>query len=146
MENKFKTEAALVANLIKKELKAKWPNVKFSVRSSVFAGGDSVDVHYVMEDETYPIEKDVQNVVGKYQAGHFNGMEDIYEYNEGMTGPSVKYAFAQADTKKLAEKHLPDFLKHWGLSTFEDKEIMAKLGCWKEQALSRYLHEVILSK
>ena len=39
-------EAKEVAALVRKRLKARWPGQKFSVRSSKFAGGSSVDVSY----------------------------------------------------------------------------------------------------
>lgn len=142
----FKTEAAYVASLIKKELKAKYPQVKFSVKSQTYSGGDSVDVHYVMEDESYPTQETIQTIVNKYQAGHFDGMTDMYEYDSTQTGPTVKYAFAHADTKLLEEKHKSAFLQHWGLTAFDDQEIMQKLGCWKEQALYRYINSVVLKK
>jgi hypothetical protein len=66
------------AKLIKQELKATWPAVTFSVRTSRGAGVSAVDVKWT----DGPTEKQVNAVVGKYEAGHFNGMIDLYEYDK----------------------------------------------------------------
>ena len=78
-----------VANLIKKELKEKFPSVKFSVYTSSY---DCVRISWTGEpkqdDET------IQNIIGKYKKGYFNGMEDIYEYtNVNDSIPQVNYIF-----------------------------------------------------
>jgi hypothetical protein len=65
------------AKNIRIELKALWPSVKFSVTGDSFSGGDAIRVRW----EDGPIEAQVDAVVGKYEAGSFNGMEDIYEYS-----------------------------------------------------------------
>src|SRR5437868_14760948 len=67
-----------VSKQIKKELKATWPKLKFSVRYDSFSGGDSVHIGWNFG----PTTDQVDDVVRKYQYGRFNGMEDIYEYNE----------------------------------------------------------------
>lgn len=144
-QKRFKTQAAKVADIIKKRLKLAYPNVKFSVTSQTYSGGNSVDVRYTMEDESYPTTKEVEAIAKFYQGGYFDGMNDIYEYDYSKTGPTAKYVFVTADTRKLEDKHKPDFLKHWGLTAFDDNEIMPKLGMWKEQALYRYLNEVVLA-
>lgn len=73
----MKTEAAQAAALIRKELKSAFPNVKFSVRSQTYSGGDAVYVSYT----DGPVQADVQKITGKYQMGHFDGMIDLYEYD-----------------------------------------------------------------
>lgn len=82
------TGAAACADVIRAELKTVFPYIKFSVRSETFAGGDAVRISW--EDGVTVDE--VENVTGKYQSGHFNGMEDIYEYsNRNSDLPQVKY-------------------------------------------------------
>lgn len=66
------------AKLIKQDLKTAWPTVKFSVRTGRGAGVSAVDVYWT----DGPTEKQVEAVVGKYEAGHFNGMIDMYEYDK----------------------------------------------------------------
>lgn len=71
------TTAAKAAKLIKKELKLAMPAIKFGVRSSNFAGGDSVHIWWI----DGPTKQDVQSIVGKYQYGHFDGMDDSYKHS-----------------------------------------------------------------
>ena len=141
---KNKTEAAQVAAIVRAELKAKFPGVVFTVRSQTYSGGDSVNVGYVMENESYPRQKEVESIVKKYQAGHFDGMTDSYDYTYKGTGKTVLYAFVDCDTRKIQEKHKQAFLSYWGLSAFDDTEIMKKLGVWKEQALYRFVNDKVL--
>lgn len=70
---------------LKKELAAAFPGVKFSVRSSTFSGGDSIDVSWTLG----PTQKEVEAITGKYQEGHFNGMEDIYEFSHDNQWPGL---------------------------------------------------------
>ena len=76
------------AKNIRIELKALWPSVKFSVKGESFSGGDAIRVSW----EDGPIVAQVEEVVGKYKAGSFNGMEDIYEYSRS----AWKEAFGDA--------------------------------------------------
>lgn len=92
--------AALGSKNLKRELSAAFPGVKFSVRSDTFSGGDSIDVSW----ELGPTKKQVEAISGKYQEGHFNGMEDIYEYSHGNQWPEL---FGGA--KYVGEsRHCPD--------------------------------------
>lgn len=69
-----------VAKLIRKALKAKFPGQKFSVRSSRYAGGCSVDVRWT-DGPTVPA---VDAVIGLYQGASFDGMTDMKSYHESM--------------------------------------------------------------
>jgi hypothetical protein len=74
-----------VASLIKQYVKSKYPQIECSAKSQVYSGGDSVDVYLSTKDGyevEVSIEKDVQSFGKIFQEGRFNGMEDIYEYNE----------------------------------------------------------------
>ncbi|HEY0878966.1 MAG TPA: LPD29 domain-containing protein [Zeimonas sp.] len=64
------------AKNIRIELAAAFPGVKFSVKSSRFSMGDSIDVRWT----DGPIAAQVEEIVGKYQAGSFDGMTDLYTY------------------------------------------------------------------
>lgn len=77
--------AKLGASNIRIELKKAFPKVKFSVRSSVFSGGDSINVDWIDGPTTEAVDK----IIGKYQEGHFNGMEDIYERNTENQFPDI---------------------------------------------------------
>jgi hypothetical protein len=67
--------AAHGAKNLRIELKRAFPGVKFSVRSSVYSGGDSIDVSWA---DGPPLEA-VKAISDKYQEGDFDGMNDIYE-------------------------------------------------------------------
>jgi len=89
-----KRDHALAAANIRKELKRAFPNCKFSVKSESYTGGDSVHIDWIDGPPTVEVDK----IADKYQKGNFNGMEDIYEYNQsafcGLFG-GVKYVISQ---------------------------------------------------
>ena len=86
-----KSAAALAASNIRKELKAKWPGVKFSVRSDNYSMGSSVDVRWT----NGPTVREVEAITGKYQYGHFDGMQDLYEYSKGFDDTYGEAKFVQ---------------------------------------------------
>ncbi|MBN4061690.1 hypothetical protein JYU20_00650 [Bacteroidales bacterium AH-315-I05] len=67
-----------VSRQIKKELTAAFPSIKFSVRYSSFAGGNSVDIGWNFG----PTKEEVEAIANKYQYGHFEGMTDTYHYEK----------------------------------------------------------------
>lgn len=77
--------AAHGAKNIRHELKRAFPGIKFSVRSETFSGGDSIDISW----DLGPTSKEVEAITGKYQEGHFNGMEDIYESDRNNIWPDL---------------------------------------------------------
>jgi hypothetical protein len=84
----MKSTHAKTAQAIRKELKQKYPDTKFSVRSESFAGGNAVRVEWT-EGES---EEQIKSIVDKYQYGSFNGMIDLYEYTNSRDDiPQVKW-------------------------------------------------------
>lgn len=69
------------AKNIRAELKAAFPDTKFSVRSDY----NSIDIHW----DLGPTTAQVEAITGKYQEGHFNGMEDIYEHDHENVWPDL---------------------------------------------------------
>ena len=93
----MKTEVARCAAEIRKILKAKI--ITASVRSKNYSMGDSVNVEIkeIIDPEVY---KALEEELAKYQYGHFNGMEDIYEYSNNVEGiPQTKFLFIEYDWK-----------------------------------------------
>ena len=89
------------AQAIKKELKAIFKGVKFSVRYESFAGGDSVRIEYI----NGPALKLVKEIADKYQYGHFNAMSDIYEIsNSNDQLLQAKYVFVVRELTEEAKK------------------------------------------
>jgi len=88
-KNKGKSSShAATAAAIREELKKSFKGFKFSVTSEQFAGGDAVRISWI----NGPTSAEVEKITGNYQSGHFNGMEDIYEYSENpLNLPRVKY-------------------------------------------------------
>lgn len=91
---KNKTTAAITAAQIRNDLKNAFPGIKFSVRSETYSGGNFVNVEYFDGID----HKRVEKLLAKYQQGHFNGMEDIYE-NSNLRDdvPQVKYLFVRRE-------------------------------------------------
>ena len=87
--NKGKSSShAATAAAIKAELKAAFPNIKFSVTSDSFSGGDATRIRWT----DGPTVNEVENISAKYQYGHFDGMTDSYEssnYRDDI--PQTKY-------------------------------------------------------
>ena len=89
----MKSQQAEAAKMIRKELKENFPDTKFSVRSSSFAGGNAVHIHW----KGGPNSNEVQPLVNKYQAGSFDPMVDLYEYHEDNGLPRAKYVQCTRD-------------------------------------------------
>lgn len=74
------------ASIIKQYVKKFFPLVKVWSTSSVYSGGSSVDVN-VSYSNGEPIDQNVfeqiDTFANQFKAGSFNGMIDMYEYNEG---------------------------------------------------------------
>lgn len=84
------TTVAMTAKAIRKELKQKFPNIKFSVRSESYAGGDNVSISY---DDSVP-QNEIEAIVKKYKCGHFDGMTDTYEYSNTRDDiPQARFVF-----------------------------------------------------
>lgn len=109
---------AKAAKLIRAELKETFPTIKFRVKSQNYTGGDSVNVHWNMG----PTTDEVKKITNKYQYGHFNGMEDIYEFSNSIEGlPQTKYLFTNRHMKSDKEEKMDhnDFNK-----LYENEETM----------------------
>ena len=72
METKY-LSCAETAKLVRIALKKNFPGVKFSVRSSVYSGGASIDVSWVLG----PTAKEVDAVAGQYESADFDGSIDM---------------------------------------------------------------------
>ncbi|BCT69586.1 LPD29 domain-containing protein [Nitrosospira sp. NRS527] len=66
------------AKNIRIELASAFPRIKFSVKSSRFAGGDSIRISW----RDGPTDKQVDAIAGRYEAGKFDGMTDCYDYRK----------------------------------------------------------------
>ena len=101
------SEQAQVAKLLKKKAKELGINVT-RCRSSSFAGGDSVSIRF--DSGSDDAVKQLQDYSSQFKQGHFNGMEDIYEYSNSRDDvPQTKWLRLNDDR---ADKILGQLLHH----------------------------------
>jgi len=134
---KNKSIQAEVAQTIRKELKEKFPGIKFKVTSAGFAGGNSVDIYY---NNGVP-RSQVEKVVNKYQSGYFDGMDDIYKYYGNRDYPTVKYISVDRKiTDDIREKTKIEIAKRYGIKNIEDEnEWYDKFLAWSNTVVYREL-------
>lgn len=92
---------AVAAKNIRTELKAAFPAVKFSVRSKSYSMGNSINVDWT----DGPTAKQVEEIVGKYEGGSFDGMTDSYTYTRSAWSDafgSTKYLFCNRSASDKA--------------------------------------------
>jgi hypothetical protein len=122
------TEAAQVAAIIKKELKTRFPQYKFSATSENFSGGDSVTVSSV--DVPPAIKDQVESLIDSYKSGYFDGMQDLYVYVKRDDNlPTVKYTHFR---NEMSDK-TRDAIEEWGKANFGDwdYEKQANSAMWR---------------
>lgn len=85
--------------MFKQWMKVKYPHMLVWGKSSSFAGGSSSDL-YVCYPNGEPIEyddikyKEIHSFCNSLQGGHWDGMNDIYEYGEnGLTDNGTELEF-----------------------------------------------------
>lgn len=98
------TPWAEASSLLAKDLTKAFPGCKVSSRSSSYSGGCSVHASVTADPprEFTKEERDLaHSLEDKYQAGHFDGMNDIYVYKEKSDPsiPTVSYVFVTLNNK-----------------------------------------------
>ena len=82
--------AARAAKEIRQYLKEK--RIAARVTSKNYSMGDNVNVY--LTNQPPEVVKKIKDDCNKYQKGHFNGMEDIYEYSNSRDDvPQTKFLF-----------------------------------------------------
>lgn len=71
------------AKLIRKALRVAFPATKFSVRSSMYSGGSSIDIRWM----DGPTSAEVDEVSGGFAGGGFDGMIDLHYYVTSWLSP-----------------------------------------------------------
>lgn len=95
-KGKTLTSAAQASQRIKNILKKEYPNIKFSVKSSNYANGSSVNVSWF---DGVP-SKELEGFLRQFQQGHFDGMIDLYEYSNTKDMPQAKFVFGKRTVSK----------------------------------------------
>lgn len=79
---------AETAKLVRVALKESFPGIKFSVTSSVYSGGASINIKY----QNGPTCKQVKAVVSNFEGSYFDGMTDYKGRNySSMNGVNVRF-------------------------------------------------------
>lgn len=129
-ENPTKSTAANCATAIRTELKNVFPRIKFSVTSDNFSMGNSVDIRWT----DGPTSKEVKEFTSKYQYGHFNGMEDIYENTNSRDDiPQAKYVHENRSKSPEVAALVNDLqnLMHFDANDYHNKpdQIIYRIFC-----------------
>lgn len=82
MSEKRYVDATESAKLIRRELAATYPGVRFAVRTSKYSGGASVTVSWA----DGPTAEAVQQIADAYTGATFDGMQDLKEYHDSDLG------------------------------------------------------------
>jgi hypothetical protein len=109
-----------VAKIVRGKLKERFPGQKFSVRSSRYSGGSSIDVSWV----DGPTTKQINALIGHYKGASFDGMIDLKSYHNSTdeTGAEVHYSndyiFAQRELSKESKLYAWELAcKNWNLDS-----------------------------
>jgi hypothetical protein len=65
------------ARLVREELRRRYPDTRFYVRSKTYSGGGSINVQYDGELAGAPDWQDVMDALRAYEGGSFDGMIDM---------------------------------------------------------------------
>lgn len=124
--NPTKSSSANCATAIREELKKEFPSVKFSVKSSNFANGDSVHITW----NEGPTTEQVEEFTRKYQYGRFDGMTDSYEYSNSIDNlPQSKYVSTR---REISEEVQNIVFESYKLISPEDRpEYELKQDCYR---------------
>ena len=102
------------AKLIRAVLKVSFAGVKFSVTSSQYAGGASINIKYV----NGPTQKQVESVISVFEGSYFDGMQDYKGQNyANLNGEEVKFG---ADFVFVNRKLTSDFLTGASVDVFNE--------------------------
>lgn len=105
---------AETAKLLRKALTAKFPKIKFSVRSKTYSGGASINVGWT----NGPTSSQVKKICDLYEGADFDGMQDLKTYKSsilvGVDGNMEKVHFG-ADFIFESRHYTPEY--DWLLCT-----------------------------
>lgn len=101
------SDHARAAANIKRELSLAFPGVTFRVRSESFSGGDSVCAGW----DNGPTTKQVDALLGKYERGSFDSMQDLYEYDHSAYGEAARAWLGSAKYVSSSRSYSDDVMR-----------------------------------
>src|SRR5262245_19571718 len=94
---------AETAKLLRVQLKRAFPGIKFSVRSSTYAGGASSRVGWTDGATSAAVDR----VCAPFRGGDFDGMIDLKTYNHHWLEPDGSSTLAYAEGTEGSRGYLP---------------------------------------
>jgi len=140
----MKNVPAIAAAEIRKELKRRFPNVNFSVKSKLYSGGDSVSISYI----DGPLISSVIETSSKYELGHFNSSTDSYERHKSSDNlPKVMYIHVNRSMSPKAEgKIRAEIKKKYHVNLNNEAKTFEKFRAWPNMVVWSRFNELDLSK
>lgn len=137
---------AETSKAIRKELKKAYPLTKFSVTSHSFSGGNSVAIEWI----DGPTSESVGKIANKYQYGHFNGMEDIYEHtNRRNDIPQVKYVQVRREVSEHINQQVFELLQktyvHFDEVSSMDETSSVLMKHWSVWTARNYVYRCLVN-
>ena len=139
--HRYYTTAGTAA-LIRGVLKAAFPAVTFSVRSSEFSGGSSVDIDWT----DGPTEQAVEVLVGKFAYGTFDSMQDLAGIKEPETvideAGTLRVVHYGARFVHTHRRYSPAYGHHCQyFDLYEQPAVAAQVEAWYELTRRQYAHD-----
>ena len=91
------------AKLVRRELKTRWPGVKFSVRSKIYSMGASIDVSWT----DGPREPEVTPTAKRFEGADFDGSIDLKTNKSHWMAPDGTVTRAHAEGTESSRGTLP---------------------------------------
>ena len=123
--NGKKSQHAVGAANIRRELKKAFPDVKFSVRSDSFSMGCSIDISW----QDGPTTTEVDALINKYQYADFDGMTDSTTYRDDPWSDvfgGAKYVHGQ----RKASAETIAALTPWAEEQLQNRDCCSAQGIW----------------
>lgn len=122
---------AAAAQMIRAELKKN--GIKARVRSESYSMGSSVRIR-IEQDVSPAARKEIEVFADQFQYGHFDGMQDLYEYsNKRSDLPQVKFVFVEVEYSDELKQAAREYIAN--ISGIPERErdqyeYMAIRGSW----------------
>lgn len=137
------SEQAQVAKLIRQYCKS--IGVKCHAKSESFSMGDAVS--WTVYDQPPAVYKQISDYAAKFQEGHFNGMEDIYEYSNNRDDlPQTKYCHGKNEFSDELKQAAWDVIRNLYTEAAEAPESFKDAGNvrigndWADATIWRFLN------
>ena len=92
------------AKAVRRAIKTQWPRVKFSVRSSVYSGGASIDVRWT----DGPCADEVDVIIQPFAGAAFDGMIDMKVNGSAWLMPDGTAQFAATEGTTRSRGTIPE--------------------------------------